>query len=231
MVNRAIACGLLLFTPCIYGQEKSLERPALSFESKGNGLTETLIKFSHQQHLPIAIEYVDQTSMDQPVEVSLQSNNIRHALDTILRQGRGYSWRLRNGIVEITNQRGSKRAEDQFNRVIPIFGISEGATVKLTSALLWWNLQTELDPSLKGTGFAGDIMGASSRVKPATLRNRTVREILSYIVLNSQAEGWMVSGPPECLGYTPYCGLWYMIEADPADPSYKLLLQNIRRNL
>ena len=57
-------------------------------------------------------------------------------------------------------------------------------------------------PSVKG--FAGDV-GASSTIKPAKLRNRTVQDILSYIVVNSQAEGWIVSGPPKCLGFTPYC--------------------------
>jgi len=231
MINRAIACGFLLFAPCIYGQDKPLERPASDFDSKGVGLTETLLTFSHQQHLPIAIEYIDRASMDQPVDISLRNITVGRALDSILSQGNGYSWRLRSGMVEITNRHASKRAEDQLNRVIPAFKISEGATGKLTSAMLWWNLQIELDPNLKGKGFAGHIMGASSAVKPTTLHNRTVREILSYIVLNSQAEGWTVAGPPECLGLTPYCGLWYMIEGEPADPSYKLVLQNIRKNL
>jgi hypothetical protein len=117
--------------------------------------------------------------------------------------------------------------------VIPVFKISEGAasTVKMTSAMLWLNLQTELDPSLKERGIGGDMPGNSSSVKPATLRNRTVREILSYIVLNSQAEGWVVAGPPKCLGYTPYCGLWYFIEGEPFGSSYQVVLREVRENL
>lgn len=231
MANRAIACGILLFLPCVYGQDTPIERPASDFNSKGVGLTETLLKFSHQQHLRVAIEYVDRASMDQPIEVSLRNKTVRQALDSILHNGHGYSWRLRNGIIEITNRRTSKRADDQLNRVIPVFKIGEGETVAMTSVMLWWNLQMELDPSLKEKGIAGDIMGRSSAVRPTTLHNRTVRHILAYVVLNSQAEGWIVTGPPECLGFTPYCGLWRMIEGEPSDPSYKLLLQNIRENL
>jgi hypothetical protein len=99
----------------------------------------------------------------------------------------------------------------------------------VTSTMLWGELQIELDPSIKG--FGGDIMGRSSTVKAGTLHNRTVREILSYIVLNSQAEGWVVAGPPECLGFTPYCGLWYIVEQEPSDSSYQVVLRKVRENL
>jgi hypothetical protein len=171
MVGRAIACGFLLLASCVYGQDNPLERPVSDFNSKGVGLTETLLKFSHQQHLRIAIEYVDRASMNQPINVSLQNKTVRQALDSILRNGHGYSWRLRNGIAEITNSRASKRAEDQLNKVIPVFGISIGETVKFASAMLWWNLQIALDPNLKEKGVAGHIMGASSTVKSTALHN------------------------------------------------------------
>ena len=231
MIRRAIAWGFLLLCPPVYAQSGPLDRPISEFSSNGAGLTETLLKFSHQQHLPIAIEYVDQASMGQPIDVSLENKTVRQALDSILHDGHGYSWRLQNGIVEITNSRASKRAADQLNKVIPVFEISQGATAKFASWILWEDLQFALNPNPKEKGFAGDIMGVSSTIKPTTLHNRTVREILSYIVLNSQAAGWIVAGPPECLGFTPYCGLWYMIEGEPSDPSYKLLLQDIRQNL
>lgn len=92
-----MACGFLLLAPCVYGQDSPLQRPAFDFNSKGVGLTETLLKFSHQQHLRIAIEYVNQASMGKPIEVRLENTTVRQALDSILHNGRGYSWRLRNG--------------------------------------------------------------------------------------------------------------------------------------
>jgi hypothetical protein len=232
-ISRAIACGFLLLSPCVFGQSSPLERRASDFDSKGIGLTETLLKFSHQEHLSLALEYIDRASMDQPIDVDLRSKTIRQALDSILLHGNGYGWRLRNGIIEVTNSHASKRSEGLLNRVIPVFKISEGAasTVKMTSAMLWLNLQMELDPSLKERGIGGDMPGNSSSVKPATLRNQTVREILSYIVLNSQAEGWVVAGPPKCLGYTPYCGLWYFIEGEPFGTSYQVVLREVRENL
>ena len=96
VANRTIACGFLLLAPCVYGQDTRLERPASDFNSKGVGLTETLLKFSHQQHLRIAIEYVDRASMDKPLELRLENKTVRQALDSILLNGCGYSWRLRN---------------------------------------------------------------------------------------------------------------------------------------
>ena len=229
--NRAIASGFLLLAPCVYGQDTPLERPAFDFNSKGVGLTETLLKFSHQQHLRIAIEYVDRASIDKPVEVRLENKTVRQALDSILHNGRGYSWRLRNGIIEITNTRASKRAQSQLNTVIPAFTISDGDNAKMASVMLCWNLKLSLDKKLKG--FGGDVLGGtrSPTLKPATLHNRTVREILAYIVLYGGVDGWIVAGPPECLGFTPYCGLWFLIEAEPSDPSNQILLQNIRNNL
>jgi len=229
VANRAIACGFLLLAPCVYGQDTPLERPASDFNSKGVGLTETVLKFSHQQHLRIAIQYVDRARWTGLLKVRLEDKTVRQALDSILQNGRGYRWQLRNGIVEITNSHASKRAEAQLNKVIPMFEISEGETVKLASAMLWWNLQIAVDPKL--SGFAGHVMGESSAVKPNKLHNRTVRDILSYIVVNSQAEAWIVSGPPECLGYTPYCGLWFLIEGEPYGSSYESVLQKVRENL
>jgi hypothetical protein len=231
MICRAFACGFLLFPLCIYGQGSPLERRASDFDSRGVGLTETLLKFSHEEHLPMAIEYVDQASMDQPIDISVRNKTIRQALNSILLNGTGYGWRARNEIIEITNKHASKRAAGLLNSVIPVFKIADGETVQMASAMLWWELQIALDPSLKGKGFAGHTMGASSAVKPARLHNRTVREILSYIVLNSRAEGWVVAGPPECLGFTPYCGLWYIVEQEPSGTSYQIVLKKVRENL
>ena len=158
--NRAIACGLLLLAPCIYWQDTPLERPAFDFNSKGVGLTETLLKFSHQEHLRITIEYVGRASMDKPIEARLEHKTVRQALDSILHNGRGNSWRLRNGIIEITNTRASKRAQSQLNTVIPVFTISDGHNAKMASVVLFWNLELGLDKKLKG--FGGDVLGTLS---------------------------------------------------------------------
>jgi hypothetical protein len=231
MANRTIVCAVLLLVPLLHAQDDSVGRPASNFASSGVGLTETLLKFAHQQNLRIAIEYVDRNSLDQPIEVNLRDQTVRQGLDEILRQGHGYSWRIHNGIIEIRNKHGSKRADKQLDTVIPVFKIPASTSVKMASAMLWMNLQMKLDPSVKG--FAGSILeGAeTSKVNPTTLNNRTVRQILAYIVLNSRAEGWIVAGPPECLGYTPHCGLWSLVETAPSNPSYRPLLDTIRKNL
>jgi hypothetical protein len=231
MTIRATVCVFLLFAPLLHAQENSVDRRASDFGSSGIGLTETLLKFAHQQNVRIAVEYVDRNALDQPIAVNLQDKTVRQGLDSILRNGRGYSWRTRNGVIEIRNQHVSKRANQQLDTVIPVFQISDSASAKAASAMLWMNLQAKLDPSMKG--FAVSVGGGAeaSNVIPATLHNRTVREILAYIVVNSRAEGWIVTGPSECLGFTPYCGLWMLVETPPSIPSYGPLLDNIRKNL
>jgi hypothetical protein len=230
MAIRVVVCVFLLFAPMLQAQDDSLERPASGFRSSGIGLTETLLNFAHQQNVRVAVEYVDRSSLDEPIAVSIQNKTVRQGLNAILRNGRGYSYRMRNGVIEIRNERGSKRADKQLDTVIPEFEISDSISAKAASAMLWMSLQAKLDPTMKGYGISIGEGAEASKVTPATLHNRSVREILAYIVVNSHAEGWIVPGPPECLGFTPYCGLWSLVETAPSNPSYRPFLDAIRKN-
>ncbi len=150
MTIRAIVCVSLLFAPVLQAQDSALERTASDFRSSGIGLTEMLLRFAHQQNVRVAVEYADRDSLNQPIAVSLHNNTVRQGLNAILRNGRGYSWRMRNGIIEIRNEHGSKRADKQLDTVIPTFEISNSASAKAASAMLWMNLRMKLDPSMKG---------------------------------------------------------------------------------
>src|ERR1700730_3318507 len=227
----AIVCLVLLSSPQVRAQSIHAEDRASDFELKGVGLTETLLKFADQQHLPIAVEYLDRDSVKRPIDVSLRNQTIAQALDSILSHGEGYVWTLRSGIVEIKNRHASKRGEAQLNTVIPAFDIPAGLRVDVACAALWSELQVALDPRHQQRGYVGSFLGNSSTIKPATLRNQTVRQILSYIVVNSRAQGWMVAGPPKCLGFTPYCGLWYLMDGESNGTSYHDVLMKVRRNL
>jgi hypothetical protein len=230
MTIRAIVCVFLLFAPLLHAQDSALERTASDFRSSGIGMTEMLLRFAHQQNVRVAVEYVDRDSLNQPIAVSLHNKTVRQGINAILRNGRAYSWRMRNGIIEIRNEHGSKRADKQLDTVIPAFEISNSASAKAASAMLWMNLRMKLDPSMRGFTISVGEGAEASKVTPATLHNRTVREILAYIILNSRAEGWIVAGPSECLGFTPHCGLWVLVETPPSSPSYGPLLDNIRKS-
>ena len=45
-----------------------------------------------------SVEYLDRTSMDQPVDVSLRNIMVGRAPASILHNGKGYRWRLRSGF-------------------------------------------------------------------------------------------------------------------------------------
>jgi hypothetical protein len=227
----AIACLVLLSSPQVRAQSIHAEDRASDFDSNGVGLTETLLKFAEQQHLSVAIEYVDRDSMNRAIDVILRNETIAQALDSILSHGQGYAWTLGNGIIEIKNRNASKRAEAQLNTVIPVFDIRAGLRVDEASAALESELRVALNPTHQQLGYGGSFMGDSSKIKPATLRNQTVRQILCYIVLNSHAHGWAVAGPPKCLGFTPYCGLWYLMDGKSNGTSYQEVLMKVRANL
>ena len=65
MISRATAWVFLLLSPSVYAQSDSLERPAADFASKGVGLTETILKFAHEEHLPVAVEFPRLPSTDK----------------------------------------------------------------------------------------------------------------------------------------------------------------------
>jgi hypothetical protein len=227
MRRAAAVCGLLFLSTAVCGQGVPLGSGVADFHSEGIGLTETLLKFAHQEHFPIAIEDVDHGSLDNPIKISLRNTTIRHGLNAILLQSAGYRWKLQNGIVQITNRRRLESGEDLLHTVIPVFEIKEETTAKMASFHLWGSLQMVLDPKAKGYG--GDILGdlGPPTLKPVTLHNQTVAEILSYIVVHSGAEGWIVSGPPEYLARNPQSGLWNIITS--AD-TYQFVLRTVRQN-
>jgi len=70
--SRADFCSLLAAP---MDKTTRLFGPLSTSNQLGVGLTETLLKFSHQQHLRIAIEYIDRASMDQPIDVDLRNKN------------------------------------------------------------------------------------------------------------------------------------------------------------
>jgi hypothetical protein len=78
------------FFQCVYGQSVQLDRPRFEFSSQGVGLTETLLGFSHEQHVKLAVAYIDRISMERPVEITLKNTTIEQALDSILGKGSGY---------------------------------------------------------------------------------------------------------------------------------------------
>jgi hypothetical protein len=99
--------AVLLVSSYAEGQSTPPGERLVDFESRDVGHTESLLKFAVQQHLSIAIEYVDSESMNRRIEVSLRNQTIAHALDSILSNGQGYKWALTNGMIEIKNSHAS----------------------------------------------------------------------------------------------------------------------------
>jgi hypothetical protein len=65
-----VTFAILLASSYTEGQSTPAGERLVDFESRNAGLTETLLEFAVQRHLPIAIEYIDSESMNRPIKVS-----------------------------------------------------------------------------------------------------------------------------------------------------------------
>ena len=230
---RTVVCVLTLcglsFGASTAGQE--ITRNQISgFRSEGVGLVATILRFSEEEKLPVAIEFIDAKALRQPLSVALGRMSIAQALDTILRHAPLYHWRWQDGILRITNENSLHGSNNLFDTVIPVFELKRKATVQEASVLLSMSLQNLISGSVNG--YAGDFDPGDVRqsVGPVKLLHETVAEILSYIVVSSGAAAWLVTQPPDGLAKINQDGLWMIVQAWDSSHSSDSVLTAVAHN-
>ncbi|HEY6273051.1 MAG TPA: hypothetical protein VIX19_13810 [Terriglobales bacterium] len=105
IVEGGVAIGVVL-TVCfsvglgkgpLAQHEEAAARLVPSFDVNGGGLVEALLRLGEQERVPMGIEYVDADALEKPVKISLRQVTVAQALDALLPQESGYSWRLQDG--------------------------------------------------------------------------------------------------------------------------------------
>jgi len=178
-------------------------REITGFNSEGMGLTATVLRFCAQEKLPVAITYIDAQSLREPLTISLGRMSVAQALDSILKQHSTYRWIWRGGMVEITNEHSPSGPRNVLDTVIPVYELRGKTTVQSASVLLWMSLELVLNPGPRGFAGGYDPGDVSQAIGSVRLVNRSVGEILSYIVVTSGADAWLVTQPPEHLDKIP----------------------------
>src|SRR5437016_8452072 len=84
-------------------EEEVLGKPVSGFRVQGLPLVDALIELGKATGQPIGIEYVDFESLEKPTSSSIDHGTLGEGLRLILTGHKGYTWRVEDGVVVITN--------------------------------------------------------------------------------------------------------------------------------
>jgi hypothetical protein len=188
-----------------------LSKPVTSFTAQGLSLVDALLQLGQQEEIPLGIEYVDRESQETPTIVKMEKTTVGAILEKLVAQERGCSWRVREGVLTVTQGSAEPARENLLNRMIPQFSVSR-CSVSEASNLLWMDLEQQLDPTIKG--FAGDFFPADGQnlIGPLTMRNAPVWRVLNRLVTVNQKGAWIVQVANGRLDKLPGYGLWRIVE-------------------
>lgn len=204
-----------------------LSRRVPSFSVEGLCRVDALLVLGQQEQLPLGIEYVDRDALEQPLTRHFQEATLGEIIRAILGGRDGYSWQVRDGVLDVTHKLEASGKRNLFDYVIPEFAIGR-CSLADASNLLYLELDRQLHPQT--TGYAGDYNPGSCQemIGPFELRNMSVRQILSRLVSASNRAAWIVRVQPGGLDYLPRGGLWTIIEyEDPPRHAAQWLLREI----
>jgi hypothetical protein len=227
---RTIAIALVLFctSGLLFGQSRSVPNISLSrrvpfFGIKERNFVDALLSFGAQEHIPIAIEYIDKAAFQQHINCEFRKRKVGDILNA-LTHPLGYRWSMMGPVVSVTHDGALVGKSNLLNARIPQFHIAE-TSMHEASLALSIHLYFVLNPN--SGGIPGDSPGGNSafRVGPFNLTNATVRDILNPIVSQHRNGAWVVQQPPWTMGKDLGYGIWKVLEYDRTDAEYSRELQ------
>jgi hypothetical protein len=212
----------------VYSQSRSLapSNPGRSvpfFAVKQRNLIDVLLSFGQQEHIPVAIEYIDKAAFQRRITIEFRQRRVKEILDAITHPV-GYRWSINGGVVTVTHVGALTGRLNLLNARIPRFRIGE-TSMHEASLALRLHLYFVINPN--SGGIVGDDPGGNLafRAGPFDLKNATVREILNHIVSQHNNGAWIVQQPPWTMGKDLGYGLWKVLEYDRTDGEYSPELQ------
>lgn len=214
--GNAVECG------CDRDIRARLAQEVSNYSNAGVPLIPTLLSVADAYNLPMGIEQVTQEALERPVEVKLEHGTLSRLLDLCVEQLPGYSWAMRDEVVNVFGPQELTQASNLFNLVVPSFGIHD-QTLNDADEKLRMTAHIEVDHP---KGIVGSYLPSfpleGVRMTFAA-RNVTVREILNCLVRLHGKSVWIARVPPEGLSGLPQAGLWKLLPHSTHDP--RLLLE------
>jgi hypothetical protein len=195
------------------GQSPTIpSREVASFNVRGLCLVDALLALGQQEQVPLGIEYVGRDALEKPITEDFHSTTVGKIVEVLLGGGKGYTWCVRDGVLNVSHKSVAAGKGNLFDRVLPEFVIRR-CSVADASNVLYMSLNRQLHPEI--TGYLGEYNPGDMRnlVGPLELRNTPVRDILNRLVSSANRRAaWIVQVQPGCLDQLPSGGLWTIIE-------------------
>ena len=204
-----------------------LSKRVASFNTRGMCLIEALLKLGQQEQVPLGIEYVNREALVNPLTKDFHNTTVGEIVHALLGGGKGYTWRVRGGVLNVSHRSVASGQANLLNRVLPKFAITK-CTLEVASHGLYMELCLHLHPEI--TGWAGDFYPGNLQnlIGPLELRNAPVRQILNCLVSANKKGAWIVRVQPGCLNQLPSGGLWTITDYETPPRRYA---EDLRREI
>jgi len=204
-----------------------LSKRVASFSVRGACLIDALLTLGQQERIPLGIEYVSREALEKPISKDFQNTTVGEIVQVLLGGGRGYTWRVRDGVLNVSHKSVATGKANLLNRVLPEF-VMRRCSVADASNVLYMSLNSQLHPEV--TGYAGDYNPGDMQnlVGPFELRNAPVWHILNLLVSTGKMSAWAVRVQPGCLDQLPPGGLWTIMEYQAPPRQYA---EDLRREI
>jgi hypothetical protein len=186
------------------------------------------LKLGQQEHVALGIEYVSPEALEKPMSEDFRNATVGEIVRVLLGEGRGYTWRVRDGVLDVSHKSVATGKGNLLDRVIPEFVIRR-CSLADASNVLYMSLNSQLHPEV--TGYAGDYNPGDMQnlIGPLELRSPTVRQVLNRLISGSNKKAaWVVRVPPDSLDQLPSGGLWTIIEYQTPPRQYA---EDLRREI
>jgi hypothetical protein len=180
-----------------------------------------------QERVPLGIEYVSREALEKPITEGFHNTTVGGILERLLGGGKGYTWRVQDGVLDVSHKSVATGKANLLNHVLPTFVIRR-CLVADASNVLCMSLNSQLHPEV--TGYAGDYNPGNPQdlIGPLEMQNTPVRQILNRLVSANNRAAWVIRVQPGCLGQLPPGGLWKIIEYENPPRQYA---QELRREI
>jgi hypothetical protein len=182
-------------------------------------LLDALLQLGQEEGVPLGIEYVDREALEKPLSVKLDETTVGEIVEGLLGQNKGYSWRVRDGVLTVSHESVVSGKENLLDHVLHEFSVPR-CLVGDACNLLHMVLVQELHPQIQG--FAGDYSPGDLQnlIGPFKLRNVPVWRVLNRLVSANKKAAWIVQVPPGHLDELPSYGLWTIVEYETPPRRY-----------
>ena len=187
--------------------DSSLKVTTPAFSVSETPRLNALLQAASRADIPILIICSDAVLLKEKVSLRIENVALGEALAEILK-GTDYQFRARElGVVEVFSKLPNATAEAK------LLAFRNDATWDTTmfSAMVWGNLQMQMDPSRKGFGGVLRVPEQDKALPEKIFSDVSVKSLFAWAASENKHIAWIIWPPPTVLKNTPQPELWNLI--------------------